>query len=60
MKKDIAYILVIITLLAVMYVQYTKYQEDSYSRTVACFEDVVEEVEWCEEFYRKHNERNGN
>jgi hypothetical protein len=60
MKKDIAYLLIITGLLVVMYFQYTKYQEDSYSRTVACFENVVEEVEWCEEFYRKHNERNGN
>ena len=59
MKKDIAYLLIITGLLVVMYFQYTKYQEDSYSRTVACFADVVEEVEWCEEFYRKHNERNG-
>ena len=51
MKKDIAYILVIITLLAVMYVQYSHYQNDSYTRVMDCFRDEVKEPEFCQRFY---------
>ena len=58
MKKDIAYILVIITLLAVMYVQYSNYQNDSYTRVMDCFRDEIKEPEFCQEFYKHYNEAN--
>tara|TARA_B110000879_G_scaffold155647_1_gene201123 strand:- start:49 stop:237 length:189 start_codon:yes stop_codon:yes gene_type:complete len=56
MKKDIAYILVIITLLAFMYVQYSHYQNDSYTRVMDCFRDEVKEPEFCQKFYKSYRE----
>ena len=55
-KKDFIYIAVIIGLLTLMYYQYIQHREDSHSRIVNCFKDVVEEVEWCEKFFDKYRE----
>lgn len=56
MKKDIAYILVIITLLATMCVQYSNYQNDSYTRVMDCFKDEVKEPEFCQAFYKQYTD----
>lgn len=50
-KKDYAYLFVIAGLLIVMYVQYTHYQNDSYTRVMDCFRDQVKEPKFCEQFY---------
>ena len=52
MNKDIFYILIIISLLATMYVQYSNYQNDSYTRVMDCFKDEVKEPEFCMKFYK--------
>ena len=41
-----------------MFVQYTKYKEDSFSRITQCFADVVPEAEqdFCESFYEKYRD----
>ena len=53
-KKDSIYILIIISLLAIMYVQYSNYQNDSYTRVMDCFKDEVKELEFCEAFYKQY------
>ena len=53
-KKDVIYLLIITGLLAVMYVQYSNYQNDSYTRVMDCFKDEVKELEFCEAFYKQY------
>ncbi|MDA8861481.1 hypothetical protein N9I51_00840 [Gammaproteobacteria bacterium] len=53
-KKDAIYLLIITGLLAVMYVQYSNYQNDSYTRVMDCFKDEVKELEFCEAFYKQY------
>ena len=53
-KKDVIYLLIITGLLTVMYVQYSNYQNDSYTRVMDCFKDEVKELEFCEAFYKQY------
>jgi len=53
-KKDAIYLLIITGLLAVMYVQYSNYQNDSYTRVMDCFKDEVKEPEFCKAFYKQY------
>lgn len=53
-KKDVIYLLIIAGLLVVMYVQYSNYQNDSYTRVMDCFKDEVKELEFCEAFYKQY------
>ena len=56
-KKDIFYILIITSLLVTMYVQYSNYQNDSYTRVMDCFKDEVKEFEFCQKFYKQYLEK---
>lgn len=53
-KKDIIYLIVIAGLLGVMSVQYSHYQNDSYTRVMDCFRDEVKEPEFCQQFYERY------
>ena len=55
-KKDAIYLLIIAGLLAVIYVQYSQYQNDSYTRVMNCFKDEVKEPEFCQAFYKQYVE----
>ena len=55
-KKDMIYILIITLLLATMSVQYSSYQNDSYTRVMDCFKDEVKEPEFCQKFYKQYLE----
>ena len=55
-KKDIFYILIITSLLVTMYVQYSNYQNDSYTRVMDCFRDEVKEPEFCQAFYKQYKD----
>ena len=55
-KKDVIYLLIIAGLLAIMYVQYSNYQNDSYTRVMDCFKDEVKEPEFCNKFYKGYFE----
>ncbi len=55
-KKDIFYILIITSLLVTMYVQYSNYQNDSYTRVMDCFREEVKEPEFCQKFYEGYLE----
>jgi len=55
-KKDVIYLLIIAALLATMYVQYSNYQNDSYTRVMNCFKDEVKEPEFCKKFYEGYLE----
>jgi len=55
-KKDVIYLLIIAALLATMYVQYSNYQNDSYTRVMNCFKDEVKEPEFCKKFYKQYLE----
>tara|TARA_B100000963_G_scaffold313842_1_gene292024 strand:+ start:318 stop:491 length:174 start_codon:yes stop_codon:yes gene_type:complete len=55
-KKDAIYLLIIAGLLAIMYVQYSNYQNDSYTRVMDCFRDEVKEPEFCKKFYEQYLE----
>ena len=54
--KDVIYLLIIAGLLATMYVQYSKYQNDSYTRVMDCFRDDVKEPEFCQKFYKQYTD----
>ena len=56
-KKDVIYLLIIAGLLAIMYVQYSNYQNDSYTRVMDCFKDEVREPEFCQKFYKQYLEK---
>ena len=55
-KKDAIYLLIITGLLAVMYVQYSNYQNDSYTRVMDCFREEVKEPEFCQAFYKQYTD----
>ena len=55
-KKDTIYLLIIAGLLAIIYVQYSNYQNDSYTRVMDCFKDEVKEPEFCKKFYEQYLE----
>lgn len=55
-KKDIFYIFIIISLLVMMCVQYSNYQNDSYTRVMDCFKDEVKEPEFCQAFYKQYTD----
>ena len=55
-KKDVIYLLIITGLLATMYVQYSHYQNDSYTRVMDCFKDEVKEPEFCQAFYKQYKD----
>ena len=55
-KKDAIYLLIIAGLLAIIYVQYSNYQNDSYTRVMDCFKDEVKEPEFCKKFYEQYLE----
>lgn len=55
-KKDVIYLLIITGLLATMYVQYSQYQNDSYTRVMDCFRDKVKEPKFCKQFYESFKE----
>ena len=57
-SREPIYIAIIIGLLVLMNVQYTKYREDSYSRTQNCFRDVVpaDDKEYCDTFIQEYKE----
>lgn len=57
-SREPIYIAIIIGLLVLMNVQYTKYREDSYSRTQNCFRDVVpaDDKEYCDNFVQTYKE----
>ena len=57
-SREPFYIVIIFVLLIIMFVQYTKYREDSFSRITQCFADVVpdSEKDFCESFYEKYRD----
>ena len=55
--KDINYIGIIIALLIALFALNNQYQNDSYSRTLNCFRDIIIEPEYCESFYEKLKEK---
>ena len=57
-SREPFYIVIIFVLLIIMFVQYTKYREDSFSRITQCFADVVpdSEQDFCESIYEKYRD----
>jgi len=55
--KDINYIGIIIALLIALFALNSQYKNDSYSRTLNCFKDIIMEPEYCESFYEKLKEK---
>ncbi len=54
--KDINYIGIIIALLIALFALNSQYKNDSYSRVMNCFKDVVNEPEFCKEFYKQYKD----
>ena len=54
--KDINYIGIIIALLIALFALNNQYKNDSYSRVMNCFKDVVNEPEFCQEFYKQYKD----
>ena len=51
--------LVLIGVLCIALVTKTiEHNNDSYTMVMNCFKDVIEEPEFCQEFYRNYNEAN--
>ena len=55
--KDINYIGIIIALLIALISLHVQYKNDSYSRTLNCFRDIIIEPEYCQSFYEKLKEK---
>ncbi len=55
--KDINYIGIIIALLIALFALNNQYKNDSYSRTLNCFKDIIVEPEYCESFYKTLKEK---
>jgi|TARA_B100001093_G_scaffold378278_1_gene363545 hypothetical protein len=54
--KDINYIGIIIALLIALFALNNQYKNDSYTRVMNCFKDVVNEPEFCQEFYKQYKD----
>ena len=54
--KDINYIGIIIALLIALFALNNQYKNDSYTRVMNCFKDVVDELEFCQEFYKQYKD----
>ena len=54
--KDINYIGIIIALLIALFVLNNQYKNDSYTRVMNCFKDVVDEPKFCQEFYKQYKD----
>lgn len=54
--KDINYIGIIIALLIALFTLNNQYKNDSYTRVMNCFKDVVDEPEFCQEFYKQYKD----
>tara|TARA_R100000541_G_scaffold17020_2_gene26718 strand:- start:46 stop:228 length:183 start_codon:yes stop_codon:yes gene_type:complete len=54
--KDINYIGIIIALLIALFALNNQYKNDSYTRVMNCFKDVVDEPKFCQEFYKQYKE----
>ena len=54
--KDFNYIGIIIALLIALFALNIQYKNDSHSRIVNCFRDIIVEPEFCESFFEKHRE----
>lgn len=54
--KDINYIGIIIALLIALFALNNQYQNDSYTRVMNCFKDVVDEPEFCQKFYSQYKD----
>ena len=57
-SREPFYMVTILALLIIMFVQYTKYREDSFSRITQCFADEVpdSEQDFCESFYEEYRD----
>lgn len=55
-KKDINYIGIIIALLIALFALNNQYKNDSYTRVMNCFKDVVNETKFCQEFYKQYKD----
>jgi len=55
-KKDINYIGIIIALLIALFALNNQYKNDSYTRVMNCFKDVVNEPKFCQEFYKQYKD----
>ena len=54
--KDVNYIGIIIALLIALFALNNQYKNDSYTRVMNCFKDVVNEPEFCQEFYKQYKD----
>ena len=54
--KDINYIGIIIALLIALIGLNNQYKNDSYTRVMNCFKDVVNEPKFCQEFYKQYKD----
>ena len=54
--KDINYIGIIIALSIALISLHVQYKNDSYTRVMNCFKDVIDEPEFCQEFYKQYKD----
>jgi hypothetical protein len=54
--KDFNYIGIIIALLIALFALNNQYKNDSYTRVMNCFKDVIDEPEFCEKFYKQYKD----
>ena len=54
--KDINYIGIIIALSIALVTLNVQYKNDSYTRVMNCFKDVIDEPEFCQEFYKQYKD----
>ena len=54
--KDVMYLGIILALLLALTAINIEYRNDSYTRVMNCFSDIVNEPEFCEKFYKQYKD----
>lgn len=56
--RDVTFIALIVVLCLALVTLNAEHNNDSYTRVMNCFKDVIEEPEFCKEFYINYIEAN--
>tara|TARA_X000001036_G_scaffold428448_1_gene458262 strand:+ start:1894 stop:2073 length:180 start_codon:yes stop_codon:yes gene_type:complete len=54
--KDFNYLGIILALTVALITLNVQYKNDSYTRVMNCFKDIVNEPEFCQEFYKQYRD----
>ena len=56
--RDATFLTLISILCIALITKTVEHNNDSYTRVMNCFKDIIEEPKFCQEFYKNYNEAN--